>query len=126
MTEATWAALYMQNPIPAEGNIFKKDHVSYWEGDPPPVEYVLVSMDTAFSQSTTADFSAYTVWGVFKTKYVDYKGRELLKWNAICLAGERGRWSFGQLTEKVREAKEKYDPDAFLIERKASGQSLIQ
>jgi len=128
MSEAKWNALYMQNPVPEEGNIFKEAEFKYWtDAEPPALEYLLVSLDTAFSTRETADFSAFSVWGVFKTGLEDLLGKEVIVNNMILLECGRGRWEFPVLCEKVMEINKAYsNPDAFLIEKKASGQSLIQ
>lgn len=127
MSEAKWNALYMQNPVPEEGNIFKEDEFQYWtDSEPPPLDYLLVSMDTAFSTRESADFSAYSVWGIFKYAEEDLAGKEYVVSNMLLLESERGRWEFPELCKKVEEVNAMYEPDTFVIEKKASGQSLIQ
>ena len=126
-SEAAWNALYMQNPVPEEGNIFKESLFQYWtENDPPALDYIITSVDTAFSTREKADFSAYTVWGVFKDVEEDLAGQELLVSNMILLEAEEGRWEFPELCLKMREINDVYQPDTFVVEKKASGQSLIQ
>lgn len=127
MSPAAWNALYMQNPIPEEGNIFKEELFQYWlDNDPPQVNYIMVSVDTAFSTKETADFSAYGVFGVFRSIETDLEGREHLISNLILLECGEGRWEFPDLLAKMREINDIYEPDTFVIEKKASGQSLIQ
>lgn len=127
MTPAQWAALYMQSPILEEGGIFKEKELKLWfQNDPPPLDYILVSVDGAYSKNEAADFSAYTVWGVFKTVENDMMGKELVVSNAILLEGEHGRWEFPELCMKIQEVYDVYNPDTILVEKKASGQSLIQ
>ena len=46
--------------------------------------------------------------------------------NLILLGAERGRWDFPTLREKVVDKYNEFDPDSVIIEKKASGQSLIQ
>lgn len=128
MTKATWAALYLQNPIPSEGSIIKEKDIMWWEEgkEAPRCEYVVASLDTAYSKSEHADFSAFTVWGIFSTRMDDYRGKPFKKYNALCLAGRRGRWSFGELNEQVRDIQNRFNPDIYIIEQKASGQTLIE
>ena len=85
---------------------------------PPECEYIIQSWDTAFSTRTTADYSAVTTWGIFNSGF-DMP-------NVVLLGAERGRWDFPTLREKVVSKFEEHDPDTVLIEKKASGQSLIQ
>lgn len=127
MSEAKWNALYQQSPIPEEGNIIKENAFRMWtQNEPPPVDYLLVSVDTAFSTRESADFSAYSIWGVFKEPEEDLLGREYLVNSMILLDCEQGRWEFPQLASKIMEINGQYEPDVFVIEKKASGQSLIQ
>ena len=112
-------ALYSQAPSAEEGNIIKLDWWQNWENpEPPECEYVIQSWDTAFSTRTTADYSAVTTWGVF-TKGLDMP-------NLILLGAEKGRWDYPTLREKAVKKFKQHDPDSILIEKKASGQSLIQ
>ena len=42
-----WNALYLQSPIPEEGNIIKKGNFQYWDSDTPPkCKYVVISLET--------------------------------------------------------------------------------
>lgn len=120
-----WNALYQQRPSDAEGNIFKRENWQVWrhktakgECDPPDVEYVLMSFDTAFSEKTTADYTAITTWGVFTTA----DGQK----NAILLNAINRRMEWPELRSLAMQLYKNYNPDTILIEAKASGQSLIQ
>lgn len=123
-----WHALYMQSPTGEEGNIIKYEDWENWdqkdlEGNvvPPYVHSVMVSMDTAFSTSEKADYSAITVWGVFFNK----QGTPCL----CLLHAEKGKWEFSELCQKAKEVYQSPNwptPDFFVIEKKASGQSLLQ
>jgi len=44
----------------------------------------------------------------------------------VLLGMEKGRWDFPTLREKAVEKYVKHSPDSIVIEKKASGQSLIQ
>jgi predicted phage terminase large subunit-like protein len=122
-----WNALYMQSPTPEEGAIIKRHDFRIWDGEkPPPCMYIIVSMDTAFSIKETADYSAYTVWGVFKNIEKDFDGNDIQQNNVILLSCGKGRWEFYDLCNKAQEIYTKYEPDFYIIEDRASGQSLIQ
>lgn len=128
MVPSKWNALYMQNPTPDEGTIIK---YSMWREypypKPPECDYIVASLDTAFSTRETADFSAITVWGIFQRKEVDeLDGKEYIVPHIIMLGARKGRWEFGELMKETKEVEEKFKPDVFIIEKKASGQSLIQ
>jgi len=112
-------ALYGQSPSAEEGNIIKLDWWQNWDNpSPPDCEYIIQSWDTAFSTRSTADYSAVTTWGVFSS------GLEVP--NLILLGAEKGRWDFPTLREKAVSKYHEHNPDSVLIEKKASGQSLIQ
>ena len=112
-------ALYGQAPSAEEGNIIKLDWWQNWDNpSPPDCEYIIQSWDTAFSTRSTADYSAVTTWGVFSS------GLEVP--NLILLGAEKGRWDFPTLREKAVSKYHEHNPDSVLIEKKASGQSLIQ
>lgn len=122
-----WHALYMQNPIPPTGNIIKFEDWMPWEDEEPPVcSQIVIGMDTAFSTSSKADFSAYVVLGVFAVKEVGYRGDEYWRNHSILLQAGRGRWDFGTLCEKTLQLNEQFKPDVIVIEKRASGQSLLQ
>jgi hypothetical protein len=60
-----------QSPQPKGGGIFKRDWWQLWQ-DPnsmfPPCEFILGSVDCAFTQKEENDPSAMTIWGVFIDK----------------------------------------------------------
>lgn len=127
LTPGDWAALYMQNPVPDEGNIIKSTDFQHWELEyPPDCEYLLLSLDTAFSSKQTADYSAYTLWGIFHKREEFSNGTSGNVANMILLAGGKGHWEFPELCTNVTRLYKKYKPDSIIIEKKASGQSLLQ
>ena len=113
-----WNALYMQKPSSEEGGILKRTYWKRWhEAKPPQIDYVLMSMDTAYTERESGDYSALSVWGVFK----DGKGIS----NMVLVGGDKGRWAYPDLRQRTLDYYNQFTPDAILIERKASGQSLI-
>jgi len=117
---AKWNAQYLQNPTAEEGAIIKREWWNVWDlDDPPVVDYVIQSYDTAFTKSERADYSAITTWGVF---YPD-EGDEAA---IILLDAEKGRWEFPELKDAALRLYEEFEPDMVLIEQKASGTPLTQ
>ena len=117
---AKWNAQYLQNPTAEEGAIIKREWWNVWESDDPPiVDYVIQSYDTAFTKSERADYSAITTWGVF---YPD-EGDEAA---IILLDAEKGRWEFPELKDAAMRLYKEFEPDMVLIEQKASGTPLTQ
>ncbi len=117
---AKWNAQYLQNPTAEEGAIIKREWWNVWDHDDPPVvDYIIQSYDTAFTKSERADYSAITTWGVF---YPD-EGDEAA---IILLDSEKGRWEFPELKDAAMRLYEEFEPDMVLIEQKASGTPLTQ
>lgn len=80
---------------------------------PPNIQMKILSLDTAFKEKTTNDFTAGTIW--YRTSSAYYLENILEE-----------RLAFPDLIDKIRLLHTKYNFDAIVIEDKASGQSLIQ
>jgi hypothetical protein len=114
---SNWLAQYMQQPTAEEGAILKREWwCDYEHKYPPPLEYIVMSMDTAFTKSTTADYSAVTMWGVFNTEDT---GQNIILLNAF-----KGRFEFPELRRVALEEYQDWKPDMVIIEAKASGLPL--
>ena len=112
------AGQLQQRPMPKGGGILKAEWWVPWENpDLPDIEYVLQSWDTAFSTKEKTSYSARTTWGVFKEKGMTC---------AIVLEMWYDRVTYPELRKLAQEAYQEWEPDAVLIEKKASGQSLLQ
>jgi len=115
-----WNAMYQQQPTNDEGAILKREWWRVWpHDDPPVVNYIIQSYDTAYSKKETADFSAITTWGVF---YPDQDSGP----NIILLDVKRGRWDFPELKRIAKDEYKQWNPDNVLIEAKATGVTLQQ
>ena len=122
-----WNALYMQDPQPDEGGIIKKKWFKIWEyEDPPPCDFILQTYDTAFSTKSTADNSVIQTWGIFTSMDKDVNGYEQPTGNLILLSNVYGRYEYPELRKLAQKMYEDYKPDVCVVEKKASGQSLIQ
>jgi len=122
-----WNALYMQDPSPDDGGIIKKKWIQVWEDDePPPCDFILQTYDTAFSTARTADYSVIQTWGIFYTFEQNEYGIEEGQSNIILLGNTRGRFEYPELRRKAQELYADFRPDVCIIEKKASGQSLLQ
>ena len=122
-----WNALYMQDPTPEEGGLIKKRWIKFWEDpDPPECDFVIQTFDTAFSTKTTADFSVIQTWGIFHLYDQDEKGHEGYASHLILLGNVKGRFEYPELRKIAQKLYNEHKPDVCMIEKKASGQSLIQ
>lgn len=109
-------------PVAQDGGIVKHTDWKWWDIDDegnPQVTHVIASIDTAFTDTKRADFSAYTVWGVF---YPEKNGPPHL----ILLAAQKGKWLWPDLVARISDVHKTFKPDFMVIEKKASGQSLLQ
>jgi predicted phage terminase large subunit-like protein len=112
------AGQLQQRPMPKGGGILKAKWWVPWEKDElPNIEYVIQSYDTAFSTKEKSSYSARTTWGVF---------REDGQVNAIVIEMWYDRVTYPELRKLAQESYDDWQPDAVLIEKKASGQSLLQ
>ncbi len=118
-----WNSLYMQDPSPDDGGIIKKKYINWWEyEEPPECQFIIQTYDTAFSTSRTADFSVIQTWGIFH----DYDDDEGHSSHLILLGNTRGRYEYPELRRIAQDLYRDFRPDVCIIEKKASGQSLIQ
>jgi len=117
---AKWQAQYQQNPIGNESAIIKRDWWQWWEeDDPPQCEFILQSWDTAFEKTQRADYSAGTTWGIFSNP------KDGNRPNIILLNTYKKRVEFPELKKDVLSEYKEYEPDALIVEKKASGAPLI-
>ena len=122
-----WNSLYMQDPTPEEGGLIKKRWLQNWEDpEPPSCDFVIQTFDTAFSTKTTADFSVIQTWGIFYLHDQDEKGYETYAPNLILLGNIKGRFEYPELRRLSQKLYNEHRPDVCMVEKKASGQSLIQ
>lgn len=117
-----WMAQYQQNPTSEVTAIVKRDWWKMWERQTPPsCEFTLMSWDTAFEKNNRADYSACTFWGVFN--HPDETGKDQA--NIILLNAFRDRMEFPELKKRAIDEWRVWEPDAVIIEKKASGAPLI-
>lgn len=115
-----WNAQWQQQPTNDEGAVLKRHWWRKWRhSEPPQCEYVLQTLDTAYSKKETADFSVIATWGVF-TPDAD-SGPNLMLLNV-----RKGRWDFPELKRVARDEYQYWRPDNVLIEAKATGTPLQQ
>lgn len=126
------AGQLQQRPSPAGGGILKVDQIRLWPTETPfpDFEFVIQSYDTAFTDKTENDPTAFSAWGVF-----EHAGRR----NVMLLESWSDYLVYPELRKKVmndwgaKYGGRKMDPlhparraDVVLVEKKGSGQSLLQ
>jgi predicted phage terminase large subunit-like protein len=116
-----WMAQYQQQPTSDTNAIIKRDWWQWWEGEQPPsCTFIIQSWDTAHETKKVNDYSAVTTWGVF------YNDEDRGLPNLILLNAAKKRVEFPELKKWAYEEWEEWDPDSFLVEKKAAGAPLIQ
>ena len=128
-----YAGQFQQRPAPEEGGIIQKSWFSWWKhNEPPEIQFIIQSWDTALTAKEMSAYSACTTWGVF----YDHNNIE----NLLLLSMWRGRVEYPELREMAkrlffdyRDNGKERNPDfrgrkidLCLVEAKASGDPLIQ
>jgi predicted phage terminase large subunit-like protein len=138
----TFAGQIQQRPAPAGGGIIKDDWWQTWELDVfPPMDFVLATLDTAYTTKQQNDPSAMIVWGIFSgdtkahaSRILDADGRPMFidriynegAPKAMAMKGWTERLELHELVAKVAKTCIDYKVDVLLIENKASGISVAQ
>lgn len=131
-----------QAPVTPGGGIIKRAWWQLWEDTSfPPMDYILASVDTAYTEKTINDPSAMTVWGVFTqdpvaiaSRMINAEGRpEYLPRTyteqapkVMLMAAWAEHLEFHDLVDKIAATAKKCRVDKILIEAKASGISVAQ
>lgn len=112
-----------QQPSVKGGGILREDwfRVLPDDVDLPVCEHIFISCDTAYSEKDMIknSYSAFTTWGVFWNKA---QQRDCV----LLLDVWFDRVDYPELRARAKEMDKDKKPDVWLIEKKASGQSLIQ
>lgn len=140
------AGQFQQQPEPRGGGIIKDHWWQLWDkGEYPPLEFIIASLDTAYTTKAENDFSALTVWGVFSgssegkaTRSVDRYGRTIeLRTSyqseslgpvpkVMLMYAWQVKLELHELAEKVAATCSRMRVDRLLIENKAAGHSVAQ
>lgn len=131
-----------QRPEPKGGGVIKREWWLSWEEPAfPPMDFILASLDTAYTEKTENDYSALTVWGVFTTDTVaqnrrtlDANGRPVYAERSfmdpapkvMLMNAWRDRLALHELVKKTAETCKKLKVDKLVIESKAAGHSVAQ
>ena len=142
-----YSAQYQQAPVPRGGGIIKRDQWQLYDVDQhggkyPSFEYVVASLDTAYTEKQENDPSALTIWGWYK---VDGRPRVILvhswrKWlemhgakgamdrlegetEAAWMRRTQAKWG---LCEWAIWSCRRWKVDVLLIEAKAAGITAAQ
>tara|TARA_R110000822_G_scaffold143954_7_gene282513 strand:+ start:6269 stop:7900 length:1632 start_codon:yes stop_codon:yes gene_type:complete len=140
----TSAGQLQQRPEPKGGGVIKREWWQLWEREKfPPLDYVMASLDTAYTTKTENDYSAMTVWGVFSggnqgaiANRVIGRDSETISMikrtyteehpKVMMMFAWQERLELHELVLKVSQTMKDYKVDKILIENKAAGISTAQ
>jgi len=138
-----WNAQYQQQPEGAGGVILKRNWWRPWrwpdwhaeyrktERPLPDIFEVVQTYDTAFESGEQDSWTVRTTWGLFQYSELTRDERNRThhatpeRTHAILLERRRWRPGFGEMRDEAIESAKTWEPDRILIEKKASGHSLI-
>ncbi|QEA16450.1 terminase [Novosphingobium ginsenosidimutans] len=106
-------AQYQQHPVPSEGGVVKRRWLQYYEQVPDPLEFTLVSWDTASTLAENADWSVGTVWGVHQAKF-------------YLLEVIRDRLETPDLRREIEATHRRHRADVTIIEDDGIGRAIVQ
>jgi predicted phage terminase large subunit-like protein len=115
-----------QNPTAKGGAILKRSHWRKWPENRalPTAVHVMQSYDTAYTDQDlrTASYSARTTWGIFLNEFDHKEPRH----DIMLLEAWRDRIAYPDLRRKAKADFKEWRPGRVLVEKKASGISLVQ
>lgn len=136
------AGQLQQRPEPKGGGIIKRAWWQPWEEKAyPPMDYIIGSLDTAFTEKTVNDPSALTIWGVFSSATTatpkriigsDYRpadyDRQFMETSpkVMLMHAWEERFELNPLVKEVYKTCKRMRVDLLIIESKASGISVAQ
>ena len=138
------AGQFQQSPEPRGGGIIKREWWQPWERDTyPTFDYIVASIDTAFTTKTSNDPSAMTVWGIWTggdqtariTRSVSRESEAMAIMErtytqehpkVMLMYAWAERLEFHDLLTRVQDTMSRYRVEKLLIENKASGHSVAQ
>jgi predicted phage terminase large subunit-like protein len=112
MGASAFTCLYQGRPSEADGIIFRRAWFRTYTSVP-TFKRVIMSADTAFKTTTSADFSCVQVWAEAQTGF-------------YLLASWKQRVEFPDLVRTLIDFADQWKAELVLIEDAASGQSLLQ
>ena len=123
-----WAGQYQQTPEVRGGSIIRRDYWTNWEEEKyPDLEYILASVDTAYTEKQENDASALTVWGMFRDANQNPKIIMLYAWQEKLEIHKLVQRIIDTCTVDKRPITHpRFQVDKLLIEAKASGLSVSQ
>ncbi|KAA2236441.1 phage terminase large subunit [Salinarimonas soli] len=108
-----FSAQYQQNPMPAGGNVIRREWLRHYDERPHEFDLVVTSWDTASTIGEASDWSVGTVWGAVGQEY-------------YLLDVVRGRWEVPDLRRHIVGLAREHRADVTIIEDTELGRALVQ
>jgi predicted phage terminase large subunit-like protein len=138
--EYAWSGQYQQSPEIRGGSIIRREYWQTWDAPkfPENIEYILASLDTAYTEKQENDASALTIWGMFREqihidpRYSDAHIKLVANPKFVLLHAWNVRLEMHALVTKVIQScmgdvsTGRPPVDRLLIESKATGISVSQ
>ena len=118
MTEFHFQSQYLQQPVPAEGNLVKSEWLNYYDHLPEREEFdrIIQSWDIAQATGEHNDWSVCTTWLVRR------KGRDM---SCFLVDVWRGRLAYPYLRDKLVELSQLHKVHEILIEDANNGTAVL-
>ena len=133
---------FQQLPTPEDGGIIKRKHWQLWE-DPkfPPFDYIIASLDTAYTEKTENDPSAMTVWGIWTddpkthaTRVMGKNGYHIVRTydekevppRIMLMYAWQQHLEMPELIQKVSDTCQRWKVSRLLIENKSVGMPVAR
>lgn len=148
LTPYAVAGQFQQSPVPRGGGVIQDAWWQLWTpSEYPPMDYIVASIDTAYTEKQENDPSAMTIWGVWSgdggvsnraTRAVDRYGRTVEVPESVhtglldaipkvmLMFAWQQRIGLHDLVNRVAKDCRTYKVDLLLVENKASGISVAQ
>lgn len=114
------AAQFQQRPTPRGGGIITREDWKIWkENEYPAMEFIIASLDGAYTEKEENDYSALTVWGVWRDGVTGQP-------QVMLMYAWQERLKIHELVTKVEKTCRMFGVHKLLIENKANGPSVKQ
>jgi len=134
---------FQQTPTPADGGIIKRDWWNLWEHEAfPSFDFIVASLDTAYTEKTENDFTAMTVWGIYSDDpvatnvvkkpngpvdmYQKERGYNAPHPKIMLIYAWQERLELSASVQKVAATIRRFKVETILIENKAAGIPVSQ
>jgi predicted phage terminase large subunit-like protein len=133
--EYATASQLQQSPAPRGGGIIKREWWQTWGADLPegvkatfpPFDYVIASLDPAYTERQENDPSGFSIWGIFYEAFHNAAYQIVIREPRIMLMYSWAkRLSLNALVEETVKDCKRFGVNNLLVEAKASGLSVQQ